>query len=83
MREKRSQPRKEREVLKMKVLQVPGSVITEKTARGYLLRLAAMLYENLDQASASVLYDIESRIVNAGLLDWEEVEKIELEAIAG
>jgi hypothetical protein len=73
----------DKEKIHMKTLsiQVPGSVITQKTARGYLLRLASHLLNDLSIESSVVLTEIEERIVNAGFMDWEQIEQIEIEAI--
>ena len=65
----------------MKALIVPGSLITKKTARGYLKRIARRLQEDLTMEKAIVLDEIEERIVAAGFMDWEEVEAIEIEAM--
>ena len=62
-------------------ISVPGSVITNKTARGYLLRLARHLLNDLSIESSIVLTEIEERIVNAGFLTWEQVEEIEIESL--
>ena len=62
-------------------ISVPGSVITQKTARGYLLKLANYLLNNLTIESSVVLTEIEERIVKAGFLTWEQVEEIEIEAL--
>ena len=62
-------------------ISVPGSVVTSKTARGYLLKLAKHLLNDLSIESSIVLTEIEERIVSAGFLTWEQVEKIEIEAL--
>ena len=67
--------------MKTSSISVPGSVITNKTAEGYLLRLAKHLLNDLSMESSIVLTEIEERIVNAGFLTWEQVEKIEIEAL--
>lgn len=67
----------------MKSLIVPGSLITEKTAGGYLLRIARRLQQDMTMESSVVLYEIEKKIVEAGLLSWPEVEDIEIKAIQG
>lgn len=59
---------------------VPGSVVTAKTARGYLLRLAGRILADLSLEGSVVLSEVEERIVRAGFLSWEEVEQIEIEA---
>lgn len=63
---------------------VPGSVISAKTAPGYLRRTAAYLMSpaKFSMEACAVLADIESRIVSAGFLTWEQVEQIEEEAAA-
>ena len=67
-------------------IKVPGSVITAKTAKGYLMgavrELMGERYDGSLYASAMVLDDIERRIVAAGYMDWEEVEAVEAEALA-
>lgn len=59
-------------------ISVPGSVITAKTAAGYLFRIASMLLSDGSMEACCVLSEIESRIVNAGFLTWEQVEEIEI-----
>lgn len=63
---------------------VPGSVISAKTAAGYLRRTAAFLLSpaRFSMESCAVLSDIERRIVFAGFLTWNQVEQIEEEATA-
>lgn len=63
---------------------VPGSVISAKTAPGYLRRTAAYLMSpaKFSMEACAVLADIESQIVSAGFLTWEQVETIEEEAAA-
>lgn len=55
-----------------------------KTAAGYLRRTAAFLLSpaRFSMESCAVLFDIESRIVSAGFLTWDQVEQIEEEATA-
>ena len=62
-------------------IMVPGSLITKQTAPGYLRRIAGQIFAKLDNAGCLFLVDIESRIVEAGFLTWDEVEDIELEAM--
>ena len=62
----------------MKSLIITGTLITEKTAAGYIDRMCKLLYgEMFDMASCQVLDDIETRVVNAGLLTWEQIGDIE------
>ena len=62
----------------MKALIVPGSVITNKTAKSYLIKLCKMLYsQTMNIYSANLLSDIEERMVNIGFFDWDEIENIE------
>ena len=61
-------------------INVPGSVVTAKTAPAYLKRVAAHLLNDISVASTLVLNEIEERIVNAGFLTWEQVEEIEASA---
>ena len=67
--------------MKPYTISVPGSVISAKTARGYLRRTAAFLLSpaRFSMESCAVLSDIESRIVSAGFLTWEQAEQIEEE----
>jgi len=65
----------------MIAIQVPGSVVTKQTARGYLLRIAQMLLDDLTLESSQVLSEIETRIVNAGFMSWADVETVEMEAM--
>jgi len=67
---------------KVNSLIVPGSLITRKTAAGYLARIAAHLLSDLSIESSIVLSEIENRIVSAGFLTWEQVEEIEASAVA-
>lgn len=66
----------------MKAINVLGSVVTAQTAASYLTRLAKIVYGDLDMGSALVFDDQAERIVSAGFLTWEEVEAIEINAIA-
>ena len=68
--------------MKPYAISVPGSVISRQTAPGYLRRTAAFLLApaRFSMESCAVLSDIESRIVSAGFLTWDEVEQIETEA---
>ncbi len=68
--------------MKIQSVMVPGSVVTAKTAAGYLSRVAAQLLSNISTESAMVLAEIEQRIVSAGFLTWEECETIEIKAMA-
>lgn len=62
----------------MKSLIITGTLITEKTARGYIKRMAAhLLGDGFDLAACQVLEEIETKVVNAGLLTWEEIGNIE------
>lgn len=65
-------------------ISVPGSVITKQTAPGYLKRMCAwfMRDRDLTMEASIFLSDIETCIVNAGFMDWNEVEQIEIEAIS-
>ncbi len=68
--------------MKPYAIMVPGSVVSKKTAPGYLLRTAKFLFSReLTNESCLVLHQIESDIVNAGFLTWDEVEEIEIEAL--
>ena len=62
-------------------ISVPGSVISRQTAPGYLRRTAAFLLSpsRFSVESCAVLSDLESRIVSAGFMTWDEVEQIEME----
>lgn len=68
--------------MKPYAISVPGSVISRQTASGYLRRTAAFLLApaRFSMESCAVLSDIESRIVSAGFLTWDEVKAIETEA---
>ena len=61
-------------------ISVPGSVITAKTAAGYLARTAAHLLADGSMEACCVLSEIEDRIVRAGFLTWGQVEDIEIAA---
>lgn len=61
---------------------VPGSVVTAKTAPDYVKRAARHFLGNFSAEGAYALAEIESRIVSAGLLTWEQVEQLEVEAFA-
>lgn len=53
----------------MKSLIITGTLITKKTASGYIDRMCRILYEEMfDAASCKVLDDIETKVVDAGLL---------------
>lgn len=60
---------------------VLGSVVTKKTARGYLKRISGMLLRDMTMESSNVLSQIEMKIVSAGMLTWIECDEIEIEAI--
>lgn len=68
--------------MKTIAINVPGSVVTAKTAADYIARIADYLLSGISTESAKVLDEIEERIVNAGLLTWEQVEEIEANAMA-
>lgn len=71
---------------KQAAIVVKGSVITAETAKGYLTRAVRFLtgerYDGSLFHSFMVLADIESKIVAAGFMDWEEVEAVEIEAMS-
>lgn len=58
-----------------------GTVITQKTAAGYLKRIAKRIYNDLDMAGSIVFDEEAKKIVAAGWLTWEEIEKIEIAAM--
>lgn len=60
---------------------VPGSVVTQRTAKDYLIRLSRIIYNDLSIESSVVLHEIEERLVNAGYIDWNEANEIEIEAL--
>ena len=59
-------------------ISVPGSVITAKTAAGYLARIAARLLADGSMEACCVLAEIEERIVRAGFLTPSQCEDIEI-----
>ena len=61
-------------------ISVPGSVVTEQTAPVYVKRAARFFLSKSDAAAWQVLAEIEGRIVSAGLLTWEQCERLEIEA---
>lgn len=67
-------------------INIPGSVVTAKSARAYLLRVAAIMLGRVhgkDFLYGSIALDeIEQRIVSAGYLTWEDCDAIEAEALA-
>ena len=65
-------------------IRVPGSVVTKKTAPGYLKRMCIrfMRDRDLTMEASRFLSDIETRIVNAGFIGWNEIEQIEIKAIS-
>lgn len=65
----------------MKSMIITGTLITKETAPGYLKRIAGYLLQDLTMEASVVLSDIESRIVKAGWLTWQEVEEIEISAL--
>lgn len=67
--------------MKVISISVPGSVITKKSAAGYLERVARYLFGKTEPEAMYVLGDIETRIVDAGFLTWPEIEEIEIKAI--
>lgn len=61
-------------------ISVPGSVVTERTAPGYVKRAARFFLRESSDAAWQALTEIEGRIVAAGLLTWEQCEQLEVEA---
>lgn len=62
----------------MKSLVITGTLVTAKTAKGYIERICSFLLgEAFDQASCTVLEEIETKVVNAGLITWDEIGQIE------
>lgn len=62
----------------MKSLIITGTLVTAKTAEGYIERMCSyLLGEGFDAAACAVLVEIETKAVNAGLITWEEVGQIE------
>lgn len=69
--------------MKQYSITVPSSVITKQTAPGYLRRMCAAFMRDRDLTPEAALFleDIEQRIVNAGFMDWNEIEQAEIDAI--
>lgn len=62
----------------MKSLIITGTLITKDTAAGYIERMCAYCFgDAFDMAACTMLVEIKTRIVNAGLITWEEIGKIE------
>lgn len=59
-------------------IKVIGSVVTKDTACDYLRRIIAYFVNDISIEGMKVLDEIEERIVNAGFLSWDEIEKIEV-----
>lgn len=64
--------------MKTIAIQVIGSVVTKDTACDYLRRIIAYFANDISIEGMKVLDEIEERIVNAGFLSWDEIEKIEV-----
>lgn len=65
----------------MKALNIVGTVVTSKTAAGFIMRMARL--SDRDLSGALVLDEIESKVVEAGFLTWEQVEAFEAKAWNG
>lgn len=63
--------------MKTIAISVPGSVVTKDTACDYLRRIIAYFVNDISIEGMKVLDEIEECIVNAGFLNWDEVEDIE------
>lgn len=68
--------------MKTIAINVPGSVVTAKTAADYIARISTYLLSDISVVNAYVLNEIEERIVKAGFLTWDQVEEIEANAMA-
>ena len=67
----------------MKSLLITGTVITEKNAADYLRRMVKRLFiDNMDMAGSIALDMIEDKLVSAGFFTWEQIEDIEIQAMA-
>lgn len=68
--------------MKQYAIAVPGSVVTQKTAAAYIARLIGYFMNDSSLAMSNVITDAEERIVNAGFMTWDEIEQIEIRAMA-
>ena len=60
---------------------VTGTVITNKNAAAYVARMIKTAYAALDQHWSIVLDQIETEVVSAGFLTWEQIEALEVEIL--
>lgn len=67
----------------VKIVSVPGSIITRKTAPNYVARLYRLhaIQRPLTLEASIMIQEVEQRIVSAGLMSWADVEAAELAAL--